>query len=41
MVAALAFVASGCAAAAQTAPPAGESAAPIVQVLPNGLTLIV
>lgn len=41
MVAVLAFVASGCAAAAQTAPRAGEPAAPIVQVLPNGLTLIV
>ncbi len=41
MIAAFAFVASGCAAAAQTAPPAGEPAAPIVQVLPNGFTLIV
>ncbi len=41
MIAALVFVVSGCAAAAQTAPPAGEPAAPIIQVLPNGLTLIV
>ena len=60
VVAALAFSASGCAAAgqtaspaqtaaaAQTAPPAadsaapaGQSAGPIVQVLPNGLTLII
>ncbi|MGH6953559.1 MAG: insulinase family protein, partial [Alphaproteobacteria bacterium] len=46
MVAALAFSASGCATAGQTAaptqtvPPSSDSAAPVVQVLPNGLTLI-
>jgi zinc protease len=43
VVAALALFVSGCAAAAQTAPPAAESsesAVPVVQVLPNGLTLI-
>jgi len=41
VVAALAVFVSGCATGAQTASPAGESAAPTVQVLPNGLTLIV
>jgi len=41
VVAALAVFVSGCATGAQSAQPATESAAPIVQVLPNGLTLIV
>ena len=46
VVAALALFVSGCAAAGQTAAPAqtaapvAESAAPVVQVLPNGLTLV-
>jgi zinc protease len=41
VVAALAVVVSGCATGAETASPAAESAASIVKVLPNGLTLIV
>ncbi len=41
-IAGLALLASGCAAAAaRTAAPSGEPPAPVVQVLPNGLTLIV
>jgi len=38
--AALALLLSGCATAAQTAAPAADTKTPVVEVLPNGLTLI-